>query len=287
VLTGYGCHPAGRTGGPPAPEVSVSHTFIHFLHDAGAAAWFGGSLMGATSLNAAASELDDPRMRARASTAGWSRWAPVNTAAVAAHLIGGTGLLLTDSHRVATQEGVGRSTALKTLATGAALGTAVWSAALNRKMAAAGDVPVRGATEPGPGTPPDVARTQSQLKLNQWINPLVSGAIIVLGAWHEEQQRTTQVVPGVVKGVAGRPSILLPALAATAVGVIASRRSGRSGSASTTAYPTTAVTTTPTATGTTTGTTTTASAGTSADGTSAAPLGTSGPTGPTGPTTAS
>ena len=101
----------------------MSHTFIHFLHDAGAAAWFGGSLMGATSLNAAAAELDDPRQRARASTAGWSRWAPVNAAAVAAHVIGGTGLLLTDSHRVATQEGVGRSTAIKTLATGAALGT--------------------------------------------------------------------------------------------------------------------------------------------------------------------
>ena len=84
----------------------MSHTFIHFLHDAGAAAWFGGSLMGATSLNAAAAELDDPRQRARASTAGWSRWAPVNAAAVGAHLIGGAGLLLTDSHRVATQEGV-------------------------------------------------------------------------------------------------------------------------------------------------------------------------------------
>ena len=267
--------PAGRTGGPPGPEVLVSHTFIHFLHDAGAAAWFGGSLMGATSLNAAAAELDDPRQRARASTAGWSRWAPVNAAAVAAHLVGGTGLLLTDSHRVATQGGVGRSTALKTLATGAALGTAVWSAALNRKMAAAGDVPVRGATEPGPGTPPDVARTQQQLKINQWVNPLVSGAIIVLGAWHEEQQRTLQVVPGVVKGVAGRPAILLPALAATAVGVLASRRSRSRSSTShgTTTCPTTTVTT-PAATA----TTTTASAGTSADGSAAAPLGTTGPT---------
>ena len=253
----------------------MSHTFIHFLHDAGAAAWFGGSLMGATSLNAAAAELDDPRQRARAATAGWSRWAPVNAAAVGAHLIGGAGLLLTDSHRIATQEGVGRSTAIKTLATGAALGTAVWSAALNRKMAAAGDVPVRGATEPGAGTPPDVAQTMKQLKVNQWVNPLVSGAIIVLGAWHEEQQRTSQVVPGVVKGVAGRPAILLPALAATALGVLASRRSKSSSSASTTAYPSTTVTTMPSATG-TTGTTTTASAGSTADGTNAAPLGTTG-----------
>ncbi len=259
----------------------MSHTFIHFLHDAGAAAWFGGSLMGATSLNAAAAELDDPRQRARASTAGWSRWAPVNAAAVAAHVVGGAGLLLTDSHRVATQEGVGRSTAIKTVATGAALGTAVWSAALNRKMAAAGDVPVQGATEPGASTPPDVAKTQRQLKLNQWLNPLVSGTIIVLSAWHEEQQRPTQVAAGVVKGLAGRPTVLLPALAATTVGVLASRRSKkRSRSNGTTAYPTTTVTTMPTTptTTSTTGTTTTASAGTSSDGTSAAPLGTTGPT---------
>jgi hypothetical protein len=261
----------------------VSHTFIHFLHDAGAAAWFGGSLMGATSLNAAAAELDDPRQRARASTAGWSRWAPVNAAAVAAHVVGGAGLLLTDSHRVATQEGVGRSTAIKTVATGAALGTAAWSAVLNRKMAAAGDVPVKGATEPGAGTPPDVAKTQQQLKVNQWLNPLISGTIIVLSAWHEEQQRTTQVVPGVVKGLAGRPTVLLPALAATAVGVLASRRSkARARSNGATAYPTTTVTTIPTTgpatTSTSTGTTTTASAGTTSDGTNAAPLGTTGPT---------
>lgn len=249
----------------------MSHTFIHFLHDAGAAAWFGGSLMGATGLNGAAAEIDDPRQRARAATAGWSRWAPVNAAAVGAHLIGGTALLLTDSHRVATQEGVGRSTAIKTLATGAALGTAVWSAALNRKMAAAGDVPVRGATEPSAATPPDVAKTLQQLKVSQWLNPLVSGAIIVLGAWHEEQQRTSQVVPGVVKGVSGRPSVLLPVLAATAVGVLASRRSRSDADAPTATYPSTAVTGTP-------GTTTTASAGTTADGTAAAPLGTTGPT---------
>ena len=252
----------------------MSHTFIHFLHDAGAAAWFGGSLMGATSLNAAAAELDDPRQRARASTAGWSRWAPVNAAAVGAHLIGGAGLLLTDRHRVATQEGVGRSTAIKTVATGAALGTAVWSAALNRKMAAAGDVPVRGATEPGASTPPDVAKTMRQLKVNQWVNPLISGTIIVLGAWHEEQQRTSQVVPGVVKGLAGRPAVLLPALGATALGLLASRRSKKRAIAPT-AYPSPVVTTTPR----TTGTTTTASAGTSADGTGTAPLGTGHSTG--------
>lgn len=213
-----------------------AHPIIHFLHDVGAAAWFGGSLMGATSLNAAAAELDDPTERARISTAGWSRWAPVNAASVAAHLVGGTGLLITDWDRVRNQEGVGRSTAIKTGATGVALGVAAWSAALNRKMAAAGPVPVQGATEPGPGTPPDVAKTQQQLKIVQWLNPLVAGTIIGLGAWHEEQQRASQQLPGLVKGVSSRSSLLLPALGATAVGLLAARRSKRQTS-STTAYP--------------------------------------------------
>ena len=214
-----------------------SHPIIHFLHDAGAAAWFGGSLMGATSLNAAASELSDPRERARVSTAGWSRWAPANTAAVAAHVIGGAGLMITDWERVRTQEGVGRSTAIKAGVTGAALGVAAWSAALNRKMAAAGPVPVKGATEPGATTPPDVAKTQSQLKLVQWLNPLLAGAIVGLGSWHEEQQRTSQQVPGIVKGLSGRPSLLLPALAAVGVGLAASRRQRSTTSAPATAYP--------------------------------------------------
>jgi hypothetical protein len=210
---------------------------IHLLHDLGAATWFGGSLMGATSLNAAAAQLDDPSQRSRISTAGWSRWAPVNAAGLGAHLVGGAGLLITDWDRVRNQEGVGRSTAIKTAVTGVGLGVAAWSAALNRKMAAAGAVPVQGATEPGAGTPPDVAKTQQQLKLVQWLNPLVSGAIIALGSWHEEQQRPAQVLPGLVKGAAGRPAVLLPTLGAAAFGLMAARRQRRSSASSVTAYP--------------------------------------------------
>ena len=251
-----------------------SHPIIHFLHDAGAAAWFGGSLMGATSLNAAAAELSDPRERARISTAGWSRWAPANTAAVAAHVIGGAGLMITDWERVRTQEGVGRSTAIKAGVTGVALGVAAWSAALNRKMAAAGPVPVQGATEPAATTPPDVAKTQQQLKLVQWLNPLVSGAIIGLGAWHEEQQRTSQQVPGIVKGLPTRPSLLLPAVAAAGIGLAASRRqrstATTTGSVST--YPAPVITPPP-ATG-----TTSTSTGTSNGSTTDTTTGASGPT---------
>jgi len=204
-----------------------THPVIRSLHDLGLAAWTGGSLMGAVGLNAAASSLDDPRLRSRAATAGWSRWAPVNAAAIGAHLVGATGLLVTDWPRVRSQQGVARSSAIKTATTGVGLGVAVWSGLLNRKMAKAGAVPVTGATEAAPSTPPEVARTLRQLKLVQWLNPAVGLALIALGDWQSQQQRASEVAKGRVQRLL--PARLTPApvlgLAATgALAVLAARR---------------------------------------------------------------
>jgi hypothetical protein len=202
----------------------TAHPVLHILHDVGAAAWFGGSLMGATGLNGAAAQLDDPRERARASTAGWSRWAPVNGAAVIAHTVGAAGLLRTELPRVKTQQGLGRSSAIKTAVTAAGLGVSAWSAVLNRKMAAAGPVPVQGSTEASATTPPDVAKTLKQLKLVQWLNPLLAGAIVGVTSWQEEQMRTSQVVPGVLQGLTGRLPKAVPAAAVLGLGALALRR---------------------------------------------------------------
>lgn len=176
-----------------------SHNVIHLLHDAGLAAWTGGSLMGAVGLNGAAATLTDPRQRASASTAGWSRWAPVNAAAVAAHVVGGIGLTITDRERVRNQKGVAASSAAKAAVTGVGLGVAAWSAVLNRKMAASVPVPVEGSTEPGPGTPSDVAKIQRQLKVVQWLNPLVGLSLHYLTAVHEEQRRPASQLSGRVQ----------------------------------------------------------------------------------------
>ena len=204
-----------------------THPVIRSLHDLGLAAWTGGSLMGAVGLNAAASSLDDPRLRSRAATAGWSRWAPVNATAISAHLVGATGLLVTDWPRVRSQQGVARSSAIKTTTTGVGLGVAVWSGLLNRKMDQAGAVPVTGATEAAPSTPPEVARTLRQLKLVQWLNPAVGLALIAVSDWQSQQQRASEVAKGRMQRLL--PARLTPApvlgLAATgALGVLAARR---------------------------------------------------------------
>ena len=218
----------------------TAHPAIRLLHDVGAATWFGGSLMGATGLNAGTALLEDPAERARASTAGWSRWTPVGAAGVVAHVVGAAGLTLTDSPRVAGQHGVGRSSAVKAAVTAAGLGVSAWSLALNRKMAAAGAVPVQSPTEPGARTPDDVAAVQRQLKLVQWLNPLAAGAIIAAGSWQSEQQRPAQVAGGVVKRVTSAVpsgSTALPVVGVLAAAAVLLRRRASSAASKVEAYP--------------------------------------------------
>lgn len=248
------------------------HTVVRAAHDLGLYAFFGGSLMGATSLNAAASQLDDPAERARVSTRGWSRWAPVSAAALATHLAGGAGLLVTDRARVKHQRGVGRSTAVKTAVTAATVGASAWSAVLNRKMAAAGAVPVASATDPSAATPPDVARTQKQLKVVQWLDPALGGALVVLTSLHSEQQRPAQVLEGTLRRAGSRlasPAPLAVAGLATA-GLLARRK--KSGSRDTALAPAVTSAPTPVSTSSSTSSTTSSSPSTS-------PLGASTPGG--------
>ncbi len=177
------------------------NTLAHFLHDAGLAAWFGGTLMGAVGVNGAAADVDDPRQRARVANAGWARWTPVNAVAIGAHLFGGAQLLKENKGRVMTQKGVLANTNTKFALTAAALGATAYSRVLGKKMQAAGDVPVAGGTSPSAGTPGDVAKVQKQLNALQWAIPVLTGGILASSALHEEQQRATEVVKGSVLGL--------------------------------------------------------------------------------------
>ena len=210
------------------------HTLARTLHDVGLATWFGGSLMGAVGLNGAAASLRNPDERSASATVGWSRWAPVSAAAIGAHLIGAVQLLRTEAPRVRSQEGVMRSSIIKTALTAGALGTTAYSGVLNRKMAAAGNVPVQGATEPGAGTPADVAATQKQLKAVQWLIPGFTGALVAATSWQSEQMRPDQVLAGTVTGSLSRVTSpvtqnKVPAAGvAAALGLLLAARSRRS-----------------------------------------------------------
>jgi hypothetical protein len=195
---------------------SNRNTIIRSLHDLGAAAWFGGTLMGAVGINGASRDVKDPAERAAIASAGWARWAPVSAAAIGAHLVGGTGILLANRDRVRDQSGAGANTLIKSLLTAAAIGTTVYSGVLGAKIAAhAGSAPVEGGTVPSDGTPDKLAKLQQQQRVLQWATPVLTGGIIVLGAQQGEQQRASEQIRtrgwSAVKGAVNR----VPGLAAS------------------------------------------------------------------------
>jgi len=122
----------------------------------------------------------------------------VNLAGIAAHLVGGAGVLFANKGRVASQRGVGASTAAKLALTGAALGVTAYSRRLGKRLEQAGDVAVKGATEPSSDTPAEVADAQRQLKVCQWAIPALTAGIAVLNAVEGEQQRPNQVLSGML-----------------------------------------------------------------------------------------
>jgi hypothetical protein len=169
------------------------------LHDVGLAAWFGGTLANAVSLNRAAGETDRYSTAGRVTNAGWDAWTPVNAAAIGAHVVGAVGQLLGNRDRVAAQKGVAAMSVTKTVLTAAALGVTAYSRMLGRKVSQQTNVPVESGTEPAETTPPDVAKAQRQLKALQWAVPAITGAMIVVTAYAGEQQRPAAVKEGVLQ----------------------------------------------------------------------------------------
>jgi hypothetical protein len=178
--------------------VTDKNTAARTLHDAGLAAWFGGSLMGAVGLNGAAARVDDPSQRARVANAGWARWTPVNLAAIGAHLLGGGMLTLANKGRITGQRGVASTSGAKTLVTLAALGATGYARVLGQRVMKAGDVPVEGGTSPSAITPPEVADAQKQLDMLQWGIAGLTGTLIWLTAYMGEQQRPSEVATGLL-----------------------------------------------------------------------------------------
>jgi uncharacterized membrane protein len=179
--------------------VPTDQTFARTLHDLGAAAWFGGALMGAVGLHGASSAMDDSADRVRVADVGWQRWQPWKTAAIAAHVAGSLSLLWGNKGRLSTQHGAMTTNLLKTGVFAAALGADLYAAALGRRIAQQQPAPVGSAVEPTAETPEELAATQRQLRAVQWAVPALTGLNIALGAKMGEQQRPTSVMAGVVE----------------------------------------------------------------------------------------
>jgi hypothetical protein len=188
------------------------------LHDLGIALWCGGSLMGATGLNGAASSLDDPAQRGRAVNEGWQRWAPISAAAIGAHLVGGALIVRENRGRIAAQKGVAGWTSAKTALTAGAVAVTAVTGWYSGSVWKNGDVPVAGATTPNALTPDDTAAALKKLQLLQWATPALTAAIIISSATMGEQQRPAEVIKGALgRGVqaAKHPAVAVSALKET------------------------------------------------------------------------
>ncbi len=216
--------------------MSTRDTGFRALHDVGLAAWFGGSLFGVAGLNAAAEEADQQRTTARITSIGWAKWSPVNTAFIAAHLVGGAGLLAANRKRAAYQKGATATAVAKLVLTGAALATTAYTRVLGKKVE---DAVIhaspgvsssttthldRGTTQQGRGgaaqavqeadkqagqalsqaaesLPIGAAQAQRQLHWFQLAVPALTGALLVLGSQAGEQQRPGEQVLGAARRV--------------------------------------------------------------------------------------
>ncbi|GAA4966589.1 hypothetical protein WHI96_20410 [Pseudonocardia tropica] len=166
-----------------------TNTVVRTLHDAGLAAWFGGTLMGAVGVNGAADDVHDSTERLRVANAGWARWAPVNAVAIGAHLVGGIGLLRANADRARTEPGVKAASIVKSVVTGAAVAATAYAGVLGTQTAKGEGHPARGGVTPAAGTPSAAADAQRKLKVVQWVIPALTGVLVVLSAQQGEQQR--------------------------------------------------------------------------------------------------
>ncbi len=179
---------------------------LRVLHDAGLAAWFGGSLAGAVGFNGGANDVSDPGDRFKTATAAWARWSPVNAVAIGAHLVGAAGLVAVNKDRIQNQHGVAAASAGKTVVTVLALAATAVSGWLGAKSAAAvkspehaGGIPAEGGVKPSAQTPADIASIQTKLRALQWTIPSLTLVLVALTAQQGEMQRPKNVAAGLLR----------------------------------------------------------------------------------------
>ncbi len=164
-------------------------TALHTLHDLTQSVWLGGALMGATSIDAAASVGNDVTARVTGADRAWRRWHRVSTPAIAAHLVAGVGLTYANKGRLGAETGGGRTVAVRSALTGAALLAELSARRIGRQLgerAAAGDG----------DTDVEVAALHRKLKTTQWATVATTAAMIAVGSRMEEQQRPRELVRG-------------------------------------------------------------------------------------------
>jgi uncharacterized membrane protein len=180
--------------------MSSSELAWRSLHDLGLATWFGGSVFGSVALPhehpAASAEWPEDSAAAQLEGESWQRFSPVLTGAMAAHLLGGAGLIAWNRGRHRHQDGVMTTTIVKSALTVAAVALTVGAAVQGtrserlRRRAEEGDSSLALADQR--------ERIERQMRVIGPLIPAATGALVVLGALEGEEQRPREVALGVL-----------------------------------------------------------------------------------------
>lgn len=179
-------------------------TVARSLHDLGAAAWFGGALMGAVGLHGASGAVSSSRDRIAVADVGWQAWRPWKSAALAAHVAGSLALVWGNKGRLTAQKGAMSTNLVKVGIFGAALAADAYAANLGKRIGEGQPSEVESAVEPTGETEHEIAELQQRLRVVQWVVPALTGANIVLASRMGEQQRPTSMVAGVLDRLPSR-----------------------------------------------------------------------------------
>lgn len=177
------------------------NTLARAAHQIGLATWFGGSLMGAVGLNAAAKQASEPTERLAVANAGWARWTPVNATGLAAFIGGGMAVMYGNKGRTVAQQGVAGASMAKNALSLVALAATGYARVLGQRLMEYEKVPVADGTTPVSETPDDVRAILRQLKILQYAIPAHVAGLIVLDALMGEQQRPAQIASGITRRV--------------------------------------------------------------------------------------
>jgi hypothetical protein len=168
----------------------TSDTVMRSLHDLGLAVWFGGAVATATTPRSPGGRDGDD---------GMSRMVP--TVAIAAHAVGGIGLILANRDRHRRQRGVLTVTLVKAALTGAAIGASAYSAKVSGELRRA-DAAAAGRASSQHDA--DTAGLRTRARALEVAVPVLTGALVVLGAEEGELQRPSRVARGVAAGTGAR-----------------------------------------------------------------------------------
>ncbi len=189
-----------------ATPSSDTHALAHGIHDLATALWFGGSVMGIAGVNKSGADLTQGIDRVRVASSAWTRFAPVQWAAVAATLGADVRLGLTSKSRIANQKGYGTLVTAKAVAATLALGATAYATYTGKKVGEAAEaahrrgeaIDVQDASLSTDSTPAELAKWQERQRVCQYLVPVFTGAQIVIASSIAQSYRPAATVKGVV-----------------------------------------------------------------------------------------